>query len=360
MRVLRTWLTAAAMLALGSAAAGQTAPADEWPQFRGTAGLSGVSASAVADDPQLLWTLEAGESVDSSAAIVDGVVYVGTYSGTLVAADLETGDKLWSYEASTEMGIGESSPAVSGGLVYIGDLAGFLHAVDAASGEAVWTFQTDGEIKSSPVVDGDVVLIGSYDAHLYGLGARTGELIWKYETLNYFGGCDEMFRGIRASDGEEVFSVPAGAYTAASATTTGNRAFFGTFNNEVIGVDLSSKEQLWRYEHPQRHFPFYSSALNVDGTIVIGGRDRMVHGIDQETGAGRWTFRTRARIDSSPAAAGGRVFIGSGDGRLYMLDLETGEQLWDFDTGAPLTASPAIADGKVVIASQDGILYVFG
>ena len=48
-----------------------------------------------------------------------------------------------------------------------------------------------------------------------------------------------------------------------------------------------------------RHFPFYSSALNVDGTVVIGGRDRMVHGIDAETGEMRWTFMTRARVDSS-------------------------------------------------------------
>ena len=86
----------------------------------------------------------------------------------------------------------------------------------------------------------------------------------------------------------------------------------------------------------------------------------MVHGIDAETGAMRWTFMTRARVDSSPAAADGRVYIGSGDGRLYVLDLESGEKLWEFDTGAPLSASPAIADGKVVIGSQDGVLYCFG
>ena len=65
-------------------------------------------------------------------------------------------------------------------------------------------------------------------------------------------------------------------------------------NTEVIGVDLSSREQFWRYEHPQRHFPFYSSALSVDGTIVIGGRDRMVHAIDQASGEGRWIFRMLA------------------------------------------------------------------
>ena len=58
-------------------------------------------------------------------------------------------------------------------------------------------------------------------------------------------------------------------------------------NNQMIGVGLSSREQFWRYEHPQRHFPFYPLALSVDGTIVIGGRDRMVHAIDQASGEGR-------------------------------------------------------------------------
>ena len=69
---------------------------------------------------------------------------------------------------------------------------------------------------------------------------------------------------------------------------------------------------------------------------------------------------TRARVDSSPAAANGRVYIGSGDGRFYILDLKSGEKLWEFDTGAPLSASPALADGKIVIGSQDGVLYCFG
>ena len=128
----------------------------------------------------------------------------------------------------------------------------------------------------------------------------------------------------------------------------------------MLGLDLLSQDILWRYEHHTRHFPFYSSALNVGGKVIIGGRDRMVHAIDEQTGEEVWTFTTGARVDSSPAASNGRVNIGSGEGRLYVLDLETGEKLWEFDTAAPLFASPAIANGKVVIGSQDGVLYCFG
>ncbi len=46
----------------------------DWPQFRGDLSLDGVSTSPVPDDPQLLWTFDTGEMVDSSAAIANGVV----------------------------------------------------------------------------------------------------------------------------------------------------------------------------------------------------------------------------------------------------------------------------------------------
>ena len=350
----------------------RAAAADAWPQFRGTPDMSGVSAARIPEDLELLWTLDLGESIDSSAAIVDGTIYVGTYAGELIAVDLETGAPKWRYEANAVYGIGESSPAVADPLVLVGDLEGLLHAVDVDTGEAAWTYQTGGEIKSSPVVVGDHVLIGSYDGYLYSLTLADGQLVWRYETENYvhatpavsdgvayFGGCDEMFHGVRVSDGVEVMRLPAG-YTAASPTIDGDRVFFGTHDNEVLGIDLTTRELLWRYEHHTRHFPFYSSPLNVDGKVVIGGRDRMVHAIDEHTGKEAWTFVTRARVDSSPATSDGRVYIGSGDGRFYVLDLETGEKIWEFDTGAPLFASPAVADGRIVIGSQDGILYCFG
>ena len=162
-----------------------SAPADAWTQFRGTENLSGISASSIPANPQLLWSYEASESIDSSAAIANGTVFVGTYAGELVALDLEAGTVKWTYQASDRMGIGESSPAVGHSLVFIGDLAGVLHAVDINTGEAAWTYVTQGEIKSSPVLSGEHVLIGSYDGFLYGLTAETGQLQWKLETQNY-------------------------------------------------------------------------------------------------------------------------------------------------------------------------------
>lgn len=367
MRLLKSFIV---ILCLAVAVLAQEAPADNWSQFRGNQLLTGVSQSNVPASLKQLWTYEAGESIESSAAIVGGTVFVGSQKGELVALSLENGSVYWKFPTGNP--IGESSPAYGSGVVFIGDLGGWLNALNATDGKKLWAFKANGEIKSSPVVVGDRVLIGSYDEHLYCLSARNGSLIWKFKTngpvhstpgiadgMAFIAGCDELFRAIRVSDGKEVFNISSGAYTGASPALRGGLAFYGTFDNEVLGVNLAGRKVDWRYEHPERKFPFYSSAAVTRERIVVGGRDKLVHGLTLQ-GKAAWTFATRARVESSPAIAGDRVFVGSNDGRFYVLSLSNGTKLWEFNAGAPLSASPAIANGRIVIGSQDGRLYCFG
>jgi outer membrane protein assembly factor BamB len=367
MRLLKSLIL---IVCFAIAALAQDTPGDNWSQFRGNHSLTGVSQSNVPNDLKQLWTYEAGESIESSAAIVGGTVFVGSQKGELVALSLDNGSVYWKFPTGNP--IGESSPAYGNGVVYIGDLGGWLNALNATDGKKLWAFKTNGEIKSSPVVIGDQVLIGSYDETLYCLSARTGAVRWRFKTngpvhstpsisdgMAFIAGCDELFRAIRLSDGKEVFNVSSGAYTGASPALRGGAAFYGTFDNEVLSVNLGQKEIAWRYEHPQRKFPFYSSAAVTRDRVVVGGRDKMVHGITL-AGKAAWTFTTRARVESSPAIAGWRVYVGSNDGRFYVLNLSDGAKLWEFNAGAPLSASPAIANGRIVIGSQDGRLYCFG
>src|SRR6185436_1801862 len=99
---------------------------DAWGQFRGNPALTGVATSAPPPTLKVIWSVEAGDAIESSAAIADGRVFVGVASGFLLALNLEDGKELWRYKV--EEGIGESSPATGGGLVYIGDLGGVFHA----------------------------------------------------------------------------------------------------------------------------------------------------------------------------------------------------------------------------------------
>ena len=148
----------------------QTAP---WPSFRGDPAMTGVAASALPEKLELVWTFDAGDSVESTAAIVAGVAYVGVADDRLVAIDMAGGRLRWEYETKGSV---EASPCVAGGKVFVGDAEGVFHAVDAATGRGIWTFETRGQIPSSANCAGDSVLVGSYDSSLYCLVAGDGKL----------------------------------------------------------------------------------------------------------------------------------------------------------------------------------------
>ena len=353
--------------------AGPPAPApDGWTQFRGDPALTGVAKATLPATLTLLWTHEAGEGLESSPVVAFGRVYVAA-PHALTALDLASGRVLWTYKELDEQGIGESTPAVAGGLVYVGDLGGIVHAVRASDGTRAWTYKTGNEVKAPPVVSGTTVLVGSYDGHVYALDAAKGTLRWKHETqgpvhgavavsagVAWVAGCDEKFRGLLIADGTLVTTVSSGAYTGASPAVRGGRAIFGTFEEEVLAIDLKANRVAWRYKPSERKFPFYSSAAVTADTVVLGGRDKLVHALSAKDGTRRWTFATRARVDSSPAIAGTRVYVGSNDGRLYALELADGKKVWEFEAGAPISSSPAIAGGRLVIAAQDGRVMAFG
>ncbi len=305
----------------GARAAGRAdARPVDWPQFRGTPRLSGVATAAPPATLALKWTYDAGESVESSAAIADGAVYVGSTKGELLALDLETGKLRWKYATGANGFIGESSPAVHDGAVFVGDLAGTVHAVSTTDGKKLWTFTTDGEVKSSPAIVDDLVLIGSYDTHLYALERQTGKLRWKLQTdgpvhatpavqngIVYIAGCDERFRAVRAADGKVLFEIPLGAV---------HRRVDGDRRRPRVCRDLRRRRVRARPEDTEGRvaLPRSRSAVPVllvagastrapAGTrVIVGGRDKAIHAIDAATGKAAWKFVTRARVDSSPGA----------------------------------------------------------
>ena len=84
-----------------------------WVSFRGNSQLTGVADSELPDTPQLLWTFQAGDMIESTAAVVDGTVYVGALDGMLYAIDAGTGEKIWTYRTNSSI---KASPAIHDGV----------------------------------------------------------------------------------------------------------------------------------------------------------------------------------------------------------------------------------------------------
>ncbi len=346
------------------------ASSDDWLSFRGNPQLTGVATGELPENLELLWTFETGDGIESTAAIAAGTVYVGTLDGYLYAINLENGGLKWKYQASGEI---KSSPTVFRNVVHFGDGMGVFHAVDAQTGEPRWTFEAEAEIISSANVAQDRLLFGSYDQYLYCLSAEDGSLAWKFETEGYIhgtpaivngavviSGCDGYLRIINITDGVEQQKIALGDYVGASPAILNNRAYAGTFGNQVLCAELENSEILWWYQHPERHFPFYASAAVTADIVVIGGRDKMIHALKPQTGEPLWTYPTKSRVDSSPVIVGKRVFFGTVGGELVALNLDSGEKVWEFVIGAAIIASPSVVTGKLVIGADDGRIYCFG
>ena len=57
-----------------------------------------------------------------------------------------------------------------------------------------------------------------------------------------------MLRAVRITDGKEMHQIDSGSYTAASPALVGGFAYYGTFDNQVLAVDLAKRDIAWRYD----------------------------------------------------------------------------------------------------------------
>jgi outer membrane protein assembly factor BamB len=295
-------------------------------------------AGSVPSNGQLLWnyTITGYEGyVDSSPAVANGVVYVGSYDNNLYALNATTGAKLWNY---TTGGSVQSSPAVANGVVYVGSYDNNLYALNATTGTMLWSFTTGGGVYSSPAVANGVVYVGSWDFNgdVYALNATTGAEVWDYMTGSNEGGSPAVANGmVYVGQGSNLYALNA---------TTGAKVWnYGTQAPTSSPAVANGVVYVGTQNSPQRLPTFY--ALNAT------------------TGAQVWSYPTGApgpSVQSSPAVANGMVYVGGDDGNLYALNATTGTMLWSFTTQALVTSSPAVANGVVYVGSDDNNLYAIG
>lgn len=348
-------------------------PSRDWPQFRGNPQQTGVAGCELSPPLERVWRYDAGASITSTAAITDGVVYIATEDGELIALDGATGKPQWK-QASADGDMIESSPTVAGDLVIVGDEAGLVRACDRKTGALRWTFAAGTRVVSSANIVGDRVVFGSYDQHLYCLRLSDGKLLWKYAGVEerihgtpaivgeyvLVAACDANVHVVRLDDGTAVRTVALGSVSGSSPAIRDDRAVVGCYGNQVVCVDWRAGTVPWQFEDKQRGRPFVASAAVTDKLALIGGRDKKLHAFDLRTGRPVWQFATRGQVDGSPVVSGDHVWVGSEDGNLYALRVSDGEQVWRYETGSRIYASPAIGRERLVISTDDGVVYCFG
>jgi outer membrane protein assembly factor BamB len=346
----------------------------------------------------LQWSAVTGGQVASSPAVADGIVYVGSTTGTIFAFKASTGATSW--RAATGGAI-YSSPAVMNGVVYIGSDDHNLYAFDANGAKncsatpktctPLWTAHTRGAVRSSPAVVNGVVYIGSDDHNLWVFDAngtkncsgtpRTCTRLWTAHTGGGIDSSPAVVNGVVyvGSGDANLYTFDANGTKNCSGTPTRCTPLW-TASPGNVGMD--------------------ASPAVANGVVYVGGVDYVGGGIiafpvnylvafdangsKNCSGAPKtcrplWVSNSNiGTSDSSPSVANGVVYyLGAGavdpsSAGLYGLDASgkncsvspTRCRLWDGtvpgNTNGSADSSPAVANGMIYVGANNGTLYAFG
>lgn len=271
-----------------------------WPyQTRYGIGTAGVIKALDSRTGEQIWAspMSGNQMSDGTAAVEDGVVYVGNQTADRVLAyDLATGKQLWT--GPTALGSWQDGvPTAAGGRVFIGADNG-ISARDAKTGQILWIYRSphtsmvsSGATPSAPAVKGDVVYMGFPSGAVTALDARTGAVIW-----------DRVLPGDIYHGG-----------IASSPVVAGDNVFVGSNNGNFYALAADTGQPLWNHE------------------------------------IGTW-------VGAGPAVSGNTIVAGAWDGNLYAY-VPGGKAAQRWGSVAGIVTDPATGepiDGAKVTATADG------
>ena len=122
-------------------------------------------------------------AIQSTAAIAEGYVFLGSRDDGFYAIDFATGQRKWRQSHGSSWVV--ASPAVRAGKAYVGSSDGhFVHAIDVASGRQLWRTQLTMNAIASPVLTGDLLIVAAAQTNaargeLLAMNAETGAIKWR-------------------------------------------------------------------------------------------------------------------------------------------------------------------------------------
>jgi len=323
--MLRT-LAAVTMFAASQA----SAATGDWPQFGFTAdGRRNNTQETILgrnNVAQLTPKWSANIPVGtSSAAVANGIVYVGSTDNHLYAFDAKSGVLVW--EAATG-GFIMSSPAVENGVVYVGSNDGWIYAFDAETGAVRWSTQigtgNNGLVESPVAVAGGLVFAGTTNSAMFALSASTGAVKWTKSAV---------FHG----------------ETLAPAVAHGIVYFANDIGGELDALDARTGASLWM----QRPGQGFTGALAVGDSMVYGISGGSLCAFDATTGVNRWGD-WGGTVTGSIAIGAHNLYATSETTWLTAVNTANGAVKYTTVTHQPVRAAPALANGVLYAGSVSG------
>lgn len=227
-------------------------------------------------------------TIQSSPAIVDGRVHVGTRDGRFYTLDLSTGERLWDFDHDVSWSNG--SAAVSDGRVFSSTSDGrWVHAMDATTGVELWRLTTRSIVWTSPVVVGETVYYTAFDRVVRALDVTDGSVRWQAALPSQMHGSPTVDDGtlfVGAEDGGVYALRDGGGQPFHRAvfwdSTTANTGWYAGDEDLTRGLAQAGYEELdeaalvaWLEARIQDHAP--SSVVFAQSSLSPAVRDGGEH-----------------------------------------------------------------------------------
>jgi quinohemoprotein ethanol dehydrogenase len=265
-------------------------------------------------------------SAEATPIVYQGVMYVVTGADDVFAVDVETGKKLWVYEAKMPpqidticCGWTNRGVALGEGKVYLGQLDGSLVALDQQTGEVKWKatigkWQNGETVTSAPLYYNGRVYSGvsggefGIRGRLTAVDAKTGKVKWKFWTIPGPGetghktweGGDSWKEG-----GAPVWNTPAvdpelnmlyfSTGNASPDLNGSGRPGENLFTASIVALDATTGKYKWHFQQVHHDIWDYDAPspvvlwnAKVDGEEVKGlsqpGKTGWLYMLNRETG----------------------------------------------------------------------------
>jgi outer membrane protein assembly factor BamB len=328
--------------------------------------------------------------ITSSAAIVNGMIFVAGGDDAFYALDANTLAVIWrkSLGDNSESGgyYGWSSPSVAGGRVLQGVASncdkpfvqGRLEALDPFTGKemAVARFVGDGAVGSgiwtSPAVDlqnGKVYVTTASGPDFFdGIGYSILRLDLATLALEDMWKVDPIEAAWDADWGSSptLFTDKDGKQLVGAGHKDGH--YYAFLRSDLSSGPVWTAEVAQQGEIPQQGDGTLSTAA-FDGTrLYVGGgtppdpADMEAQGsvvaLDPANGAVLWRQAFPGPVIAPVSTVNGVVFAAGGN-LVEALDAASGKVLWSYRTDAPMYGGIAIAGDAIFVGDLSGTLYAF-
>ena len=266
-------------------------------------------------------------SGEATPIVHDGVVYVVTGADDVFAISVDSGERLWKYEANLDQSIStvccgwtSRGVGIGEGQIFVGQLDGKLVALDQSTGEIAWSVQAerwqDGyTITSAPLYYDGMVITGFAGAEYATRGrvkaydAKDGSDLWTFYTVP---GPGEFGHDTWAQDNEVWRFGGATVWTTPAVDpdldlvifSTGNPGpdFNGSvrpgdnlFSASIVAVDAHSGDYRWHFQQVHHDIWDYDAPnpvvlfdIEIDGVLrkaaAQASKTGWVYILDRETG----------------------------------------------------------------------------